>query len=292
MTNFTYHAELTRGNGVETVVAFNPESATPIYTADEHHPNWDEIIEGLTVGDPEVWDLFDVAGGVMRRFQQVTDRVSWDGQNVLWDGDPIHSTLAEQFERALRHGDKEDYVALANFWEKLESNPNQHSREQAYNWLASHKFQITPEGDVVAHKGVQRTDRGYESVRASEKPDVPSAFVDGKPVPPLSRVPNNVGTVVSMPRSEVKHDPRRTCERGLHVSTHDYARTWGQNGTRLEVHVNPRDIVSVPDGAGGKKIRVCRYYVASAVGDNYEPTDRPVSRPGQHSWAGDVSYRV
>ena len=33
----------------------------------------------------------------------------------------------------------------------------------------------------------------------------------------------------------------------------------------LEIHINPRDVVSVPTDAGGAKMRVCRYTVASVV---------------------------
>lgn len=290
MTEFAFPATITSGRGLATVTAFNVNADEPVFVATENHPHWDGIIEGLRTGDENVWELFDVAAGVLRRFNQVTDRISWDGENVLFDGDPIHSVLADQLARALEDGHPENYTALAKFWEKLESNPTEHSRQQAFDWLACHKFQITPEGDVVGYKGVNDLGDGkYESGWASRVPDVPSAFVNGVPVPPLSRVPQEVGDVVTMPRSEVVHNPRQACERGLHVATRDYA---GSYGTVLEVHVNPRDIVSVPTDGGGAKVRACRYVVARVAVDN--AGTGPVLRDSktENVWAGDVGYKV
>lgn len=289
MSEFYFPATLTEGDGVATVTAFNVESVNPVYQANEQHPNWDAILDGLRRGDPDVWDLFDVASGVMRKFNQVTDRVSYDGTNVLFDGDPIHSVLADQLQRALEDGNPENYIALAKFWEKLESNPNDHSRQQAYDFLATHKFQITADGDVVGYKGVGvESDGSYRSIWASSVEGVPSAYVNGSPVPPVSCVPQNIGDVVTMPRSEVVHDPSQACQRGLHVATRGYASGYG---TVIEVHVNPRDIVSVPTDAQGAKVRVCRYVVARVA---TEGTDNsPVLRDSDNStWAGDVGTRV
>lgn len=289
MSEFHFPANLTYGDGVATVTAFNFDSDEPIYQANENHPHWDEILDGLRFGHPDVWDLFDVAAGVMSRFEEVTDRVSWNGSEILFDGDPVHSVLADQLSRAIEDGNSENYVALAKFWEKLESNPNEHSREQAYDFLATHAFQITPEGDVVGFKGVyDNGDGAYSSTASSQVPGVPSAYVNGQPQPALSVVTQSIGDTVTMPRSEVTHDPSKSCERGLHVATRDYAQMYG---TVMEVHVSPRDIVSVPTIDGGRKVRVCRYKVARVASDN--DFSGPVLRENSaQRWAGDVSSRV
>lgn len=294
MTNrFAFPAVLNQGGGKDVVTAFNPDAETPVFVADSSHPHFDAILHGLEWGDPAVWDLFSVGGGIASRFNTITDRVSWDGRNILWDGDPVHSVLANQLERAIEHGNPDNYVALAKFWEKLESNPTDHSRNQAYDWLSSHKFQITPEGDVVGYKAVINDGNGrYRSKWASKVAGKPSAYVNGEPVPELSQVPQSIGDIVTMPRSEVVHDPRQSCERGLHVATRSYlggGHAYG--GNLLEVHVNPRDIVSVPTDGYGGKVRVCRYYVARAAIAESEMSTAPVLRDEpKNVWAGDVGY--
>jgi len=287
MTNIP-HYRSSGANGVDTVVAFNPNNYKPVVEADSNHPHWSAIIAGLEAGDESVFDLFDVAGGVMSRLRTITDRVSYDGTNILWDGDPVHSVIAEQVKRALEAGES-NYEALAKFWEKLESNPSDHSKTQAYDWLACHDFKITPEGDVVGYKGVHRvgsTDE-FRSWGTSKVKGKPSAFVDGVAQPELSAVTQKVGSVVTMPRAEVKADPSQSCERGLHVATFSYATSYGN--TILEVHVNPRDIVSVPTDASGAKVRVCKYTVAGIRTEEAKGAS-PVLNDEQPAWAGDVGY--
>lgn len=296
MTEFAFPAVLNDGGGIAVVTAFNPDdAANPVYVADENHPNWDEILDGLEDGDDNVWGLFDVATGLNRKFQSVTDRVTFDGDNIYWDGDPVHTVLADQLIRSLENGTiGADAVALARFWEKLEANPNEHSRTQAYDWLAAHKFQITPDGDVVGFKGVHAVgdENGgttYHSWHSSTVSGKPSAFVNDEPQPERSVVYQNVGDVVTMPRSEVSHNPGEACMRGLHVATRSYGSGYGNS--LLEVHVNPRDIVSVPTDAHGDKVRVCRYTVARIAVSEEEMGAAPVLRE-ENTWAGDVGYRV
>lgn len=284
MSDLNYY--IAEGAKVNTVVAMGPEGPVTVIST---HPNYNAIVEGLRAGDETVFELFDIEGGVKRRFRQVSERVSWDGTDVLWDGDPVHHVLARQVARLIENGE-DAYEALIKFWEKLESNPNKHSREQAFDFLAAHSFQINEEGDVIGYKGVASDGNGgYTSVNRSQVPDKPSAFVDGVAVPPLSTVPNNVGTVVSMPRAEVTHDPNRTCERGLHVSTHSYAQSWSRNGTTVQVSFNPRDIVSVPNHSGGEKVRVHRYHVDKVMAE--APTSNTVLASSTPAWS-DVGTRV
>lgn len=284
------------GDGNRTVVtAYRPDHGDPIYIADQSHPHFTEILDGLAKGDDNVWELFDIAGAVMRKFNQITERVSWNGSEVLFDGDPIHSVLTEQLSRAIADGNTANYTALAKFWEKLESNPNEHSRTQAYDFLATHAFQITEDGDVVGYKGVaEGLEVGadgrplYYSTASSRVKGKPSAYVNGVPQPELSRVTQQIGDVVSMPRGEVTHDPGKSCERGLHVATRDYASAYG---LVLRVTFNPRDIVSVPTVDRGEKVRVCRYVAESVADDNNSSS--PVLRKDEEPvWAGDVGYRA
>jgi hypothetical protein len=247
-----------------SLVAYAPKRDVPLLVADSTHPHYSTILARLANDDESVFELFDVGTGIAKKFEQVSERVSFDGSNILFDGDPVHSVLTDQLKRALEEG-LDDYKPLALFWEKLESNPNEHSRRQTYDWLAAHKFQITEDGDVVGYKGVVRnlSDGTYKSTTTSRVAGVPSAFVNGLPLPEKTVVTQNVGDVVTLPRSEVSHDPGKFCDRGLHVGTYAYAKQYGN--TVFEVHVNPRDFVSVPNDARGEKVRVNRYKVHAVV---------------------------
>lgn len=291
MTAFNY--VLTEQDGLgATITAFNPEAEQPLVTANSAHPHFEDIVAGVKAGDPNVWGLFNVADGVMSKLRKVSDRVSWNGSEVLFDGDPIDSTLADQLARAIREGKTANYVALAAFWEKLESNPVQHSKEQAYKFLASHQFQITADGDVVGFKGVHNDGKGgYRSGWSSQVRGKPSAWVDGVAEPELSTVRNPIGATVSMPRSEVVHDPKVHCARGLHVSTQDYARSYGD--VVLEVQFNPAKLVSVPNDSG-QKVRVHEYTIRRVAlsSDNYGESTVLVESPDTVAWAGDVGTKV
>lgn len=272
--------QVVRGeNGVGVVTALRPDSDTPIYMADSRHPRWQDILNGLEAGDPAVWDLFDVGVGMVNKLRSITERVSWDGSNVLWDGDPVHSVIAKQIARALETGEQ-NYEALAKFWEKLEGNPDAHSKEQAYSWLATHDFKITADGDLVAYKGVHKTDDGYRSSSSG------TAFVNG--FKRTGQIPQALGDEVTMPRSSVTHDPGLGCHTGLHVGDWTYASNFAT--ATVEVHVNPRDIVSVPTDCGARKMRVCRYRLVREVTEEYQGT--PVLTGAAPAWQGDVGYRV
>jgi hypothetical protein len=80
-------------------------------------------------------------------------------------------------------------------------------------------------------------------------------------------VPQRVGDVVEMPRSEVTFDPSVSCSSGLHVADWGYAN--GMGNTVLAVLVNPRDVVSVPTDYGDAKVRVCRYKVLEVRTEAY-----------------------
>jgi hypothetical protein len=280
VSDIIYH--LVRGEKVDNIVVFNPSQEPPIFEADSNHPHWQAIMTGLKNNDTSIFELFDVQGGMVKRLKVLSDRVEYDGRNILFDGDVINSALADQILRFIQQG-VGDYAPLVRFWEKLASNPNEHSRDQLYRWLKTHDFTITDNGDIVGYKGVipvleDRLER-FESVHAGK------AHVDGKEI--SGRIPNNPGSIVTMPRSEVMHNPRIGCHTGLHVGTWAYAQNFG-HGAVLEVHVNPRDIVSIPTDCSDAKMRCCKYKVVQKLGKHY---DGKAVRPAEdYAWSGDVGY--
>lgn len=274
---------LSQGAKVDTVVAFNPNNSQPVVEADSTHPHWNAILTGLAAGDESVFELFDVAGGLMKRLKSLSDRIDYDGENILFDGDKVDSSLANQIKRFLEQG-VEDYKPLVKFWEKVAQNPDARSREQLFAWLQSHDFTITDEGDIVGYKGVREAKAGeYTSVNTSG-----AATVDGKLF--KGAIPNQPGSIVTMPRTEVNSNPDASCSKGLHVGDWSYASGFGGPVT-LEVHVNPRDVVSIPRDSSARKMRCCKYKVIQRIGKHYDGALRPKSNIAEpDAWAGDVGY--
>lgn len=262
MSSISFH--LIRGGGVDNVVAYNPNSSAPLHQADSTHPNWQAILDGLMNNDESVFELFNPAAAVSTKMRVLSERVSFDGANIRFDGDAVTGPLADHLRRCIEAGNQ-DYRPVVSFWEKVAANPDERSREQLFSWLQSHEFSITDEGDIVGYKGVTWVNGDYHSQSSG------TALVDG--VRHEGRIPNRIGSVVTMPRSEVANDPSAPCSVGLHVGDWSFAKDFAQHAV-LEVHVNPRDVVSIPADSGARKMRCCRYTV---VGLATTPVTAPVA---------------
>lgn len=228
--------------------------------AHSSHPNYERIVAGVKSNDESVIDLFNLSKFVSEKFDKLSERVSVKNGRLYFDGEVQDNSLAEQTVRFITEG-QEDYKPLVKFFENVQQNPNEHSRTQLFDWLSQHDFTITDEGMVVGYKGVQSSDgENFLSTRSGR------ATVNGEVK--TGCIPQKVGDVVEMPRGEVAHDPAEACHTGLHVGTYDFASDYNM-GALLEVHVNPRDVVSVPTDAAGAKIRVCRYTVVGTLDAPY-----------------------
>jgi len=276
----SYHLIRGGDNGVDNVVALFPDRDQPIQQADSKHPHWTAIVQGLQNDDDSVYELFDVQGGLVTKLTSLSERVSFDGRNILFDGDVQTGPLADHLLRCLEAG-TENYAPVVKFWEKVAQNPDERSREQLFTWLQSHEFTITEDGDILGYKGVATTRDGkFTSINTSG-----TAYVDGEVK--RGAIPNPLGSVITMPRAEVKNDPNAACHKGLHVGDWSYADDFAQ-GAVLEVHVNPRDVVSIPRDASYRKMRCCRYKVVRV---RTEKSNSPIHFEDAEAWTGDVGYR-
>lgn len=234
-----------------------------MYVCDGTHPNFKAIMAGILEGDESVVDLFDVSKAVAARFDRLSERVTVANGRVYFDGDEVSDSLTNQI---LRFMDEDaDFVPLVNFFEKVASNPNEHSRKQFYDWVKARNFTITPDGDILGYKGVYEVEDGlFQSVSSG------TAIVNG--VTHTGQIPQSVGDVVEMPRSQVAHDPQVGCHTGLHAGTWEYASTFvsGPTAKILTVAINPRDVVSVPTDCEAQKVRVSRYRIVEVVDAPYK----------------------
>ena len=248
--------------GEATISVFTPNGPR---IASSTHPNFDAIVEAVQRGEDPI-DLINGEQGVIKAFEKVTDRVSLKDGVFLFDNDPIHDALAETIVRFWQSGEA-DYAPLVAFFEKVQTNPNEHTRENLYRWLQNQSFHINAEGNIVGYKGVHRSN-GYDP---DDREAVEGRYVSVTGGPAIvdgqdhasGPVPNNPGSVIEMARSAVQHDPGVACSTGLHVGTWEYASNFGS--VTLAVEVNPRDVVSVPTDCNGQKLRACRYTVIGEV---------------------------
>lgn len=254
---------------------FNDE----MYTADNTHASWAQLIAAITAADEntnlnDLAALFDPSVGVQKFFERVSERVSVAGGHVFFDGEEVNDGLSDHIIRFISEGN--DASPLVNFLENIMTNPNEHSRTQLYDWLSKRDFTITPKGNFLAYKGVRSRRVGYSGFPAGTEPaeaqypyeSISSgrAIVDGQVY--SGAIPNGIGAVVEMPRGEVAHDPNVACHTGLHAGNWRYASSFAQ-GAVLTVEINPRDVVSVPHDSNSEKIRCCRYVVKDITEQEY-----------------------
>lgn len=258
-------------DGSSVITVFVPGQKPLVAQSD--HPNFDKIVAGVVAKDESVADLFDVAATAATKFERLSDRVTSANGRLYLDGEEIDNALATQVVRFVGEG-VEDWKPLVAFFENVQMNPQEHSREQLYNWLNAADFTITDDGMIVGYKGVKVVDGEFFSINTGK------AIVDGEVK--SGSIPNYIGAVVEMPRGEVTHNPDVACHVGLHVGTYEYANGFAQ-GALLEVHVHPRDVVSVPNDHHGQKMRVCRYKVVDTI-------DAPYSAPVLSSYNEDDDF--
>lgn len=217
----------------------------------------DAEMNGDELDEQAIRNLCSINFSAGVQLRNLSSRVQFDGNStILYDGDPIKGIIGEHLVELARAGKPVD--SLVNFLDKISQNPSENSREQFYDFVTRHKMTITPEGDVIAYKGVKVDKDGIpRSIHAGP------GIVDGVTFE-SDHLPNHKGAIVTIPRSYVNGDQFVGCSRGLHVGTYNYAENFAQ-GMTLTCKFNPRDVVSVPNDCNFQKVRVARYEVLDST---------------------------
>lgn len=224
----------------------------------QDNANYGRVVGILTstpvdeIDEAALLELLIPALSVGKNLNRLSERVAFDGSNILFDGDVVADAIAEHILRIVKEGGNPDsYKALVAFMEKLYTNPSESSRNSLYDFIVRHNITIDPDGDFYAYKGV-KADLGsvWEGF----------GIVDG--VSMNGSLPNKPGSILEIPRSKVNADNAIGCGTGLHAGTYAYAEGWAR-GVLLLVKINPRDVVSVPSCSSYQKLRTCRYKVIS-----------------------------
>lgn len=142
------------------------------------------------------------------------------------------------------------FEPLLKFSEKLMKNPSFNSQQMLYKFLEHNGHPITKDGNFIA----------YKKVRTDFK-DCHTGTMD-----------NSIGVTVEMNRDEVDDNPNNTCSSGLHVAAYKYAKDFS-SGHMVEVEIDPKDVVAVPNDYNGEKMRVCKYVVKAICESKLEDVD-------------------
>lgn len=199
--------------------------------------------------------LVDPRSSVESYITRVSDRVSFRGSQLLFDGDPVNTSLASTIIRLSTEDESGDPTKLIKFLENLMTSPSEHSREQLYDWIAPRDITITQDGHFLAYKGLYSD---FTSINAGP------GIVNNVEYTGSTHLDNTPGNVVEFSRSKVVANSSIGCAVGLHAGTHEYASGFAQ-GKLVLVKINPRDVVSVPTDCDAQKLRVCRYEVLEEV---------------------------
>jgi hypothetical protein len=190
-----------------------------------------KVISAIKSGDLDlIPELVDVAASFGKDGFKLID-----GQVITPTGEALPTELNARIIEFQREG--LPFTHLLKFWENLKANPSYRSREQLFKFLEHNGHPLTDDGCFIAYRGV-----------TEDFKDKHTRTFDNSP-----------GAICEMPRDQVDDDPTRTCSAGLHAAAWEYAANWSEK--RVEVKINPKDVVAVPVDYNGQKMRVCKFEV-------------------------------
>lgn len=217
----------------------------------------------ITGASAELFSLMSPEAKVRQSIEDsyyLSKSLSLVGGKILFGNEVLEETLASHMLSLLNEDnapkDEKMWRSYVKFLDNLFQNASEDVRKQLFRWMnyenrAGNAFGITDDGCLVGYKGCKGT------VLEPFSSFTGNAIVDGVEI--NGHIPNKVGSVIQMPRSQVTADPEVGCSYGLHVGTRDYATNWAP--ILILVKVNPRDVVSVPYECDSQKMRVCEYTV-------------------------------
>jgi len=269
----------------------------PLRVSEEDRPEtYNEISQLLKKPDldideiqEQIYSLMSPVANVRKHIESsfyLSDNLSIEGGVIKFGDYVLEKTLSDHILSLLDEEnvpkDEKLWKSYITFLDNLHQNVNEDIRKQLFRWMdyenkAGVGFGITEDGCIVGYKGCEGTVLEPVSIFSG------TAIVDGVEI--TGKIPNKVGSVISMPRSAVQYDPEVGCSVGLHVGTRDYAINWAP--ILLLVKVNPRDVVSVPYECDSQKMRVCKYTVLKVTDASEE---HKMYHPEENEYEDDFEY--
>lgn len=212
------------------------------YTITSDNPSFAQVLDAIQKCEAHehIADLFNQANAIARYLKAGiasggTVTVDVNSGQLFFNGEEIHNHVVDRILEFIAQGLSAG--PLINFLARLRKNPSKRSIDELYRFCEHQSLPITPEGKLLAYKGVNDD---YTDVHTS-------------------RFDNHPGKVHSMPRNDVDDDARQACSNGFHVGSLEYATGFGRRTVIVEV--DPADVVSVPFDSDNQKMRVSKYRV-------------------------------
>jgi len=211
--------------------------------------------------------------------------------NVVWKGHVLNNNLTDRILDLMNQGFP--VTAMLRFLDNVMENPSYKSREELYSFLEHRNMPLTPNGCFVAYKRVMVYDgANYTDINGNQvtKGDMVSIHcaTDGK------HIRNNIGDIVSMPRSLVDDNHGNHCSAGLHVGAISYVNSYCNHDIEkypvVLVEVNPRDAVSVPTDHDFTKLRTCQYTVIEQYKGELEKAVYDMDDDNEPDWMNNDEY--
>jgi hypothetical protein len=228
-----------------------------VYSCDSTHPNWQKILQAVRDHNESLLvKLIDVKRSVVNF---VSGRLRVCGNEVLYDGKRLEGIIVDRLLEFIRN----DLPAepLCRFIAKLMQNPSKRAVEELYKFLEHKNMPITPDGNFLAYKGIQKN---WYSITSGKL-----TMIQGR-VDAEGHILNVVGAVVECKRNEVCDDKEIGCSKGIHAGSLEYATDFGSGGRVVIVEIDPTNVVSIPTDCSCQKLRTCKYKV---VGEYELPLD-------------------
>jgi hypothetical protein len=192
------------------------------------------VVEAIKQGNlTDIPTIVDLSKGL-----EIGGLILKDGIVMTQEGEALPAALNERIIEFRDEG--LPFEHLLKFWENLKQNPSFRAREQLFKFLEHNGHPLTEDGCFVAYRGVTEDFKDIHTKTFNNAP----------------------GSICEMPREQVDDDPTRTCSAGLHVAAWEYASGFGPQ--KVEVKINPKDVVAVPIDYNGQKMRVCKFEVLKA----------------------------
>jgi len=213
-----------------------------LFTFANDHINYKLVKEALKKND---LDAIPKLADIPKTVQEFTgENIMVQNGVVMYKGKPLNNNLTNRILTLMNEGFP--FAPMLKFLENLMQNTSFHSIKELYNFLVHRNLPITEDGCFLAYKAVKLD------------------FMDWH----TGTVNNEIGVVIPrIERNEVDDNWRLDCGSGYHVGAMEYVDNFHRNeGHIMIVKVNPKDVVSVPEGECTK----CRTTFYEVVGEMQE----------------------